>query len=115
MVSWNFAFKKGLVIFCWSILWGIIGGIVALIAISGLFSVALTDPATIASGIYATSLFLIVFITVLISSIGIYATIVKVTVETALAQVGERRAWSPVPPGPATPGPSMTTANIFQE
>ena len=35
MVSWGFAFKKGLIIFLWGILWAIVGGVIGLVISGG--------------------------------------------------------------------------------
>jgi len=35
MVSWGFAFRKGLAIFLWSILWAIVGGVIGLVISDG--------------------------------------------------------------------------------
>ena len=82
MVSWTFAFKRGLVIWLWTIVWGIIGAVIA-IAISGGSILALIANPTggVAAGAVA-GIFAGVFIGALISSIGNYATLVKIILES---------------------------------
>ena len=85
MVSWMFAFKKGLKIFLWSIVWAVVGGIVGCIAGGGALFTALPamrsgDPSVMIGaiiGILAGGI-----AGGLITSIGIYATIVKITLES---------------------------------
>ncbi len=84
MVSWGFAFKKGFIIFLWTILWGFLGGIIA-IAVSGGALIA-----AIAAGTYEAVLGAFAGILggtilgMLIASIGTYASIVKVVMESTL-------------------------------
>lgn len=37
MVSWGFAFKKGFIIWLWSIIWSIVGIFALIVAITGLY------------------------------------------------------------------------------
>ena len=86
MVSWGFAFKKGFFIFLWTILWGILGGVIALVISGGSILALFMNPYAYTStsswiaamlGIMAGML-----IGILISTIGNYATIVKITLES---------------------------------
>ena len=97
MVSWSFAFRKGAVVFLWSIVWGIIGGIVA-IAISGgaIFSMFsnpsfYSNPSSIMGAV--AGIFVGALLGGLIAAIGSYATIIKVTLES----LEERRAMPGAP------------------
>lgn len=91
MVSWQYAFSKGVVMWLWSLVWGIIGGVVALI-ISGGSILALMPNITYNSTGYAPGAISMmalgpimagVFIGTLIASIGGYATVVKIVLESA--------------------------------
>lgn len=81
MVSWGYAFRRGLVIWLWTIVWGIIGGVIA-IAISGGSLLALISDPTGNWGGAVVGMFAGVFIGGLIASIGGYATLVKVILES---------------------------------
>jgi hypothetical protein len=86
MVSWGFAFKKGFFIFLWCIVWGIIGGIIVLV-IGGfsLLSLFTGNVNTITTsqvvnafvGMMAGAI-----VGSIISTIGMFATIVKITLES---------------------------------
>jgi hypothetical protein len=82
MVSWGYAFKRGLIIWLWTILWGIVGGIVAL-AISGgsLFAYISNPSETMGAG---TVLGIIAGIIIgsLIALIGGYAAMVKIILDS---------------------------------
>ncbi len=82
MVSWGFAFRRGIVIWLWTILWGIIGAVIA-IAISGgsVFALILNPTGGVAAGA-VVGIFVGIFVGALISSIGNYATLVKVILES---------------------------------
>lgn len=89
MVSWGFAFKKGAIIFLWSIVWGIIGGVIFAIiggaAWFGAIGAIMADPANPdLSAIWGAMGLMIAggVIGGLISQIGLYATLVKKIVET---------------------------------
>lgn len=90
MVSWSFAFKKGFVIWLWSIVWGIIGGIIgAIISGGSLFTIAFnpsawTDPGAMAGAFIG--MMAGVFIGALIASIGMFASVVKIVVESAVEE-----------------------------
>ena len=85
MVSWGFAFKKGLIIFLWSILWAIVGGVIGLVISGGSLFAAI--PAIMRGDVSAVGgamigIFAGTIIGSLITSIGVYATIVKITLES---------------------------------
>jgi len=90
MVSWGFAFKKGAIIFLWSIVWGIIGGVIFLLisgaAWLGAIGAIMADPTNPAniSAIWGAMGLMIAGSVIggIISSIGLYATLVKKIVET---------------------------------
>lgn len=86
MVSWGFAFKKGAIIFLWSIVWTII--YLVFLGIAGIVGFSLIlfleDPiqklATVIGG------FTIVVIGTIIYTILMLATIVKISAESALEE-----------------------------
>ncbi len=82
VTSWSYAFKRGLIIWLWTIVWAIIGGLIAL-AISGgaVLALILNPTGSIATGAVA-GIIAGVFVGVLISSIGNYATLVKIILES---------------------------------
>ena len=85
MVSWGFAFKKGLIIFLWSIVWGIAGMVIATIISGGAVFMLIMDPTAVTGPAVVGSLlgiFAGILIGVLVASIGNYATIVKITLES---------------------------------
>lgn len=84
MVSWGYAFKRGAIIWLWSILWGIVGGIIALIISGGSLLAVVSNPSdsTTWAGAMA-GVFAGVIIGALIASIGGFATIVKIVLESA--------------------------------
>lgn len=85
MVSWGYAFKRGFVIWLWSIAWGIVGiivgGVVAFIFSGGFLLDVISNPSaytTLEAWLGATIwMFVAVLIGVLIATVGNYATIVK--------------------------------------
>ena len=89
MVGWGFAFGRGFVIFLWSILWAIVGGIIAVVISGGaLFSLASNPTAAITNPLALIgSFFLGIFLAVFVSIIGLYASIVKVAVDGAMKQI----------------------------
>lgn len=91
MVSWGYAFRRGLVIWLWTILWGIIGGVIALVISGGSLLALITNPTgPVAAGAIA-GMFAGVFIGGLVASIGNYATMVKIILESEETQ-------KPLPP-----------------
>lgn len=85
MVSWSFAFKKGFIIFLWSILWGIAGTLIALVISGGAILAVALDPWAFTGlrGVGpALAMFAGIIVGVLVASIGNYATIVKITLES---------------------------------
>jgi len=83
MVSWAYAFKRGLIIFLWSIVWGIVAGAVMLVVGGGAFFAILANPTNSSAWAGGLTLFIVgAIIGGLISAIGNYATIVKVTLES---------------------------------
>lgn len=89
MVGWGFAFGRGFVIFLWSIVWAIVAGIIAVIITGGTLASAFSNPTSLASNPTALigSFLLGIFLSVFIAVIGLYASIVKVTVDGAISQM----------------------------
>jgi len=82
MVSWGYAFKRGLIIWLWTILWGIVGGIVALVISGGSLLAYLSNPS---GGLAAGAVLGVVagvIIGVLIALIGGYAAVVKIILDS---------------------------------
>src|SRR2546426_12621203 len=91
MVGWGFAFGRGVVIFLWTIVWAIVAGITAVLITGGTLAAVIRDPTAVASnsiGIPA-AFSLGIFLAVFIATIGVYTSIVKVTVDGALSQMEE--------------------------
>jgi len=89
MVGWGFAFGRGITIFLWSIVWAIVAGIVAVLITGGTLAGVISNPATVASNpmAFLAAFFIGIFLSVLIATIGLYASIVKVTVDGAISQL----------------------------
>ena len=84
MVSWGYAFKRGLVIWLWTILWGIVGGIIALIISGGSLIAVVSNPSDSSTWTGAmVGVFAGVIIGSLIAAIGGLAAIVKIVLESA--------------------------------
>ncbi len=82
MTSWTYAFRRGLIIWLWTILWDIIGGIIALVISGGSILALITNPTgSIAAGASA-GIIIGIIIGFLVASIGSYATIVKIVLES---------------------------------
>jgi len=89
MVGWGFAFGRGVVIFLWTIVWAIVAGIIAVLITGGTLAAVIRDPTAVAAnpiGILA-AFSLGIFLAVFIATIGVYASIVKVSVDGALSQL----------------------------
>ena len=89
MVGWGFAFGRGFVVLLWSIVWAIVAGIIAIVVTGGTFSSIVSNPTGFASNptAYLGSFILGIFLSVLIAVVGLYASIVKVTVDGAISQL----------------------------
>jgi hypothetical protein len=89
MVGWGFAFGRGVVILLWSIVWAIVAGIIAILITGGTLTSIVSNPTSFASNptAYLGTFFLGIFLSVFIAVIGLYATIVKVTVDGAISQL----------------------------
>ncbi len=96
MVGWGFAFGRGFVVLLWSIVWAIVGGIIAVVITGGTLAAVIRDPTTVAAN--PTSIlggfFLGIFLSVFIAIIGLYASIVKVAVDGALSQLEKSGQYS---------------------
>jgi hypothetical protein len=92
MVSWGFAFKKGFIMFLWSIVWIIIGTIIgAVIGGAALFGTLMSEMSktTPDFGVIMGGFVLAMVgfaIGGIISTILVYATILKITMETTLEE-----------------------------
>ncbi len=82
MVSWGYAFKRGAIIWLWTILWGIIGGIIALAISGGSILAYLSNPSAGLASSAVLGVFLGVVIGSLIALIGGYAAIVKIILDS---------------------------------
>jgi CHASE2 domain-containing sensor protein len=82
MVSWGYAFKRGFVIWLWTILWSIIGGIVALVISGGSLLAYISNPSAGVSSGALLGIIAGVFIGGLIALIGGYAAIVKIILDS---------------------------------
>jgi zinc ribbon protein len=89
MVGWGFAFGRGIVIFFWSIVWAIVAAIIAVLVTGGTLVGFVSNPTTVASNpaAFLAAFFLGIFLSVFIAIIGLYASIVKVTVDGAISQI----------------------------
>ena len=92
MVGWGFAFGRGFVILLWSIVWAIVAGIIAVLVTGGTLASIASNPTGFESnptaflGLLGT-FFLGIFLGVFVAVVGLYASIVKVTVDGALSQL----------------------------
>lgn len=85
MVSWGFAFKKWFIIFLWSIVWGIAGMIIATVISGGAVFMLIMNPSAVTGPAFLGTflgIFAGILIGALVASIGNYATIVKITLES---------------------------------
>jgi hypothetical protein len=82
MVSWGYAFKRGFIIWLWILLWGIIGGVIALAISGGSLLAYVSNPTSEGFTGSMVGVFAGVIIGALIASIGGYATIVKIILDS---------------------------------
>jgi len=82
MVSWGYAFKRGLIIWLWTILWGIIGGIVAIVISGGSLFAYLSNPSEGLAAGAVLGVMAGVIIGALIALIGGYAAVVKIILDS---------------------------------
>jgi hypothetical protein len=89
MVGWGFAFGRGVVVFLWTIIWAIVAGIIAVLITGGTLAAVIRDPAAVAANPtgFLAAFSLGIFLAVFIATIGVYASIVKVSVDGALSQL----------------------------
>jgi len=111
MVGWGFAFGRGFVVLLWTIVWAIVGAIIAVVISGGTLTAFASNPTAIATNpvAFIGSFFLGFFLAALIAIVGMYASIVKVAVDSALKQI-ENSGFS-VRPTAASFGsqPTLTT------
>ena len=110
MVGWGFAFGRGIVILLWSMVWAVVAGIIAVLITGVTLTSIISNPTAFASNptAYLGGFFLGIFLSVFIAVIGLYASIVKVTVDGAISQIEksgalERSSYS------LGPQPTLTT------
>ena len=89
MVGWGFAFGRGFVVLLWTIAWAIVGAIIAVVISGGTLTAFASNPTAIATNpvAFIGSFFLGFFLAALIAIVGMYASIVKVAVDSALKQI----------------------------
>lgn len=97
-MEWVVALRKGLMVFLWSILWWLIGAVIAIIISGGamlsIISTTQMAPLTTTEAI-SQSLGSVLLTTTglliggLVSSIGVYATVIKHSVEAAIEEFRE--------------------------
>ncbi len=85
MVSWGYAFRRGAVIWLWTIVWGIVGFVISMVISGGSILVLITNPTSPPAGAIV-GIFAGIIIGILVSSIGNYATMVKIILESAERQ-----------------------------
>jgi zinc ribbon protein len=111
MVGWGFAFGRGIVILLWSIVWAIVAGIIAVLITGGTLTGIISNPTSFASNptAYIGGFLLGIFLSVFIAVIGLYASIVKVTVDGAISQIEKsgvlERSSYPLGPQPTQTAP----------
>ena len=116
MVGWGFAFGRGFVILLWSIVWAIVGGIIAVVISGGTLAALASNPTAIASNPASIlgSFFLGFFLAFLIAIVGLYASIVKVAVDGAIKQM-EMNGMGPRPTAASFGSqPTLTTAPVVK-
>jgi len=103
MVSWRRAFKAALVLLAFSILWGIIGGIIifagTLVGTTGILLTALSDPTNI--GAYLGSMAVTIIICViggLISFLGTWASAFRIATNLAIEEMKKTMSVATTPP-----------------
>lgn len=84
LVSWGFAFKKGFVVWLWGIVWGIVGGIIAIAISGGAILGALAAGTAEAFWAAFAGIMAGTILGVLVASIGMEASRVKVILESSL-------------------------------
>jgi len=101
MVSWGFAFGRALVIWLWCIVWTIVGIMIAVIVTGGSLLSILVNPSGFLAnpGPALVGIVLGIVIGELVTTLGILATIVKVSVDGALSHHEENGHSQPLPLG----------------
>src|SRR3989442_8663071 len=96
MVGWGFAFGRGCVIFRCTIVWAIVAGIIAVLIAGGTLAGVIRDPTAVAANPigFLAAFSLGIFLAVFIATIGVYASIVKVSVDGALSQLEKSGQYS---------------------
>jgi len=82
MVSWGYAFQRGLIIWLWTILWDIVGIIVAFVISGGSVFALFLNPSEGLTGGAVLGVIAGAIIGSLIAAIGSYATIVKIILDS---------------------------------
>jgi len=92
MVSWGFAFKKGFIIFLWSIVWIIVGTVIgSIIGGAGFFGALMSEMGKTTpnwGNVMAGFVLAMVGFAIggIITTILVYATILKITMESTLEE-----------------------------
>lgn len=117
MVGWGFAFGRGFVIFLWTIVWGIVAGILALLISGGAFVTAFSNPTGLATNptAFLGAFLLAIFLSAFIALIGFYATVVKVTVDATLRELEKSGLLSRGSSYPMGPQPTMTVPPMLKK
>jgi predicted RNA-binding Zn-ribbon protein involved in translation (DUF1610 family) len=98
MVSWGRAFKAALVLLAFSILWGIIGGII-IFGTTTMLLTALSDPTNI--GAYLGSMAVTIIICIiggLISFLGTWASAFRIATNLAIEEMKKTMPVATTPP-----------------
>lgn len=86
MVSWGFAFKKGFIIWLWSIVWFILAGIISIVISGGSLFVFFTNPSETSLWASIAGMGIGIFVGMLIYTVFLFATVVKITMESTLEE-----------------------------
>jgi len=86
MVSWGTAFKKGFVIWLWSIVWLIVSSIIAIAISGGSLFVFLTNPTETTFWASIAGIGIGIFIGMLLYTVLLFATVVKISIEGAIEE-----------------------------
>jgi hypothetical protein len=81
-----YAFKRGAIVWLWSLLWGVVGTVIALAMSGGSIVALILNPPSATStwsfGAAFVGMFAGILVGSLVAAIGNYATIVKITLES---------------------------------
>jgi hypothetical protein len=116
MVGWGFAFGRGFVILLWSIVWAIIAGIIAVVVAGVSVAGLISNPTGLLSNpvAFLGTFLLGIFLSVFVAIIGLYASIVKVTVDGAISQL-EKSGRLPGSSYSMGTQPTLTVAPVLRK